>query len=161
MRFFVAFFSFLLIVSTPVFAVTEPATVENDLIRVSAEKLEADEINRSITFYGKVRVRQAGMDIYADKITLYYQTDKSEEVDRVEIDGRLRIVQDDRVATADHGLFLNRQGQVLLTGNAEVHQAGSSVSGDEIIYFINEARSIVKSQPDSRVNAVFRPGEKQ
>ena len=133
---------------------------ENDLIKVSAERLEADDASRSVVFTGKVQARQAGMVVYADKMTLYYSADEAKEVDRVEIDGKLRIVQDDRIATADRGIFLNRQGQVLLSGHAEVHQAGNSVVGDEIIYYLNESRSVVKSQPDSRVNAVFHPGRK-
>ena len=151
----------LLVFSLPVFAANDIQPVaENDLIKVSAERLEADEASRSVVFTGKVKARQAGMVVYADKMTLYYSDDESTEVDRVEIDGKLRIVQDDRIATADRGVFLNRQGRVLLSGHAEVHQAGNSVVGDEIIYYLNESRSVVKSQPDTRVNAIFHPGGK-
>ena len=151
----------LLLFSLPVFAANDsPLVAENDLIKVSAERLEADDASRSVVFTGKVKARQAGMVVYADKMTLYYSDDESKEVDRVEIDGKLRIVQDDRIATADHGIFMNRQGRVLLSGHAEVHQAGNSVVGDEIVYYLNESRSVVKSQPDSRVNAVFHPGGK-
>ncbi len=130
-------------------------------IRVSSDRLEADEKSRSVTFYGNVQTRKANMVIYADKMTLHYSAGETEEVDRVEIDGRLRIVQDDRIATADHGLFQNREGRILLSGNAEVHQGGNSIVGDEIEYYLDEARSVVKSQPDSRVNAVFSPGSKK
>ncbi len=152
---------FLLFFSLPVLAANDSQPVaENDLIKVSAERLEADDASRSVVFTGKVKARQAGMVVYADKMTLYYSADEAKEVDRVEIDGKLRIVQDDRIATADRGIFLNRQGRVLLSGHAEVHQAGNSVVGDEIIYYLNESRSVVKSQPDSRVNAVFNPGGK-
>lgn len=43
-----------------------------------------------------------------------------------------------------------------MTGQAEVHQAGNVVKGDEIVYFIDEERSVVNSDTDSRVNAVIK-----
>ena len=55
-------------------------------------------------------------------LALLFSEDDREKIDRVEIDGRLRIVQEDRIATADHGVFYNNEGRILLSGNAEVHQ---------------------------------------
>ena len=135
---------------------------ENDSqIKISSDRLEAEEKKQTVTFYGSVQARKADMVIYADKMTLFYSSGEGEKIDRIEIDGRMRIVQDDRVATADQGVFRNREGRILLSGNAEVHQGGNSIVGDEIIYYLNESRSEVKSQPNSRVNAVFSPGGKK
>jgi len=127
-------------------------------VRVSAQRLEADEKAQTVVFSGQVQARKANMTIYADKMTLLFSEDDREKIDRVEIDGRLRIVQEDRIATADHGVFYNNEGRILLSGNAEVHQGSNRIVGDEIEYFLDEARSVVKSQPDSRVNAVFTTG---
>ncbi|PLX79047.1 MAG: lipopolysaccharide transport periplasmic protein LptA [Desulfuromonas sp.] len=126
-------------------------------LRVSSSRLEADEATRTVAFYGDVRAHKDEMVIYADQMTLFYSDGESKEIDRVEIDGRLRIVQGERVATADRGIFYHQDGRVLLSGNAEVHQGGNQVAGDEIVYYLNESRSVVTSEPDSRVNAVFSP----
>ncbi len=136
-------------------------TAEDGQIKISSERLEAEEKNQTVTFFGNVQVRKADMVIYADKMTLFYSSGDEEKIDRIEIDGSMRIVQDDRVATADHGVFRNQEGHILLNGNAAVHQGGNSIVGDEIVYYLNEARSEVKSQPDSRVKAVFSPGGKK
>ncbi len=142
-----------------------PCAAESDVaeeqIRISSERLEAEEKSQTVTFFGNVQARKSDMVIYADKMILFYHAGEKEEVDRIEIDGQLRIVQADRIATADRGVFRNREGRILLTGNAEVHQGANSIVGDEIVYYLNEARSEVKSQPDSRVNAVFSPGGKE
>jgi len=127
-------------------------------IRITAERLEADENKHTVIFSGGVQARRADMVIYADKMTLHYEAGEDQKVDRVEIDGRLRIVQEDRIATADRGVFHSNEGRIILSGNAEVHQDGNSILGDEIEYYLDEARSVVKSQPDSRVNAVFSTG---
>jgi len=153
--------SVLFLVLSVVVAIPDQTALEDDLVMVSADRLEADEVQRTVVFYGQVKARQSGMVMYADKMTLHYVPDQTKKVDRLEVEGNLRIVQDDRVATADRGVFLNREGRVLLSGHAEVHQAGNRIVGDEIIYFLNESRSVVTSQPDSRVNAVFRSGSKQ
>jgi len=131
-----------------------------DLIRVSADRMEADEKNRTVMFYGQVVAQQSGMAIYSEKMTLAYRPGEAREIEKIEIDGGLRIVQGDRVATADHGIYKFTDGLIVLYGSAEVHQSGNSIVGDEIIYYLNEARSVVKSRPDSRVNAVFSPGGK-
>ncbi len=131
---------------------------DEGMIRVTSERLEADERSRSVTFYGKVQTRKDNMVIYADKMILYYNDGEGDNVERIEIDGRLRILQGDRMATADHGVYRSSEGRILLSGNAEVRQGGNSIVGDEIEYYLDASRSVVKSQPDSRVNAVFTPG---
>lgn len=150
-------FLFLLMIPLAAYG-AEKSESTDDAIRVTSDRLEADETARTVVFTGNVKARQSDMVIYADKMTLYSSENDNEQVDRIEIDGELRIVQAGTIATADHGVFMSRDGHVLLSGNAEVHQGGNRITGDEIIYYINESRSIVKSQPDSRVNAVFRPG---
>lgn len=152
-------FSLLLLplVSLPVSAGADAAPHLREPIQVSADRLEADLLNNQVVFSGRVTARQGDVAIHARTMTVVYVTGAKGDVERAEFDGDVRIVQNDRVATADRGVFLNREGQVTLSGHAEVHESGSSVAGDEIVYYLNEARSVISSQTDSRVNAVFRP----
>ena len=70
MKIFLTVLCFLLFFSLPVLAANDSQPVaESDLIKVSAERLEADDANRSVVFTGKVKARQAGMVVYADKMT--------------------------------------------------------------------------------------------
>jgi len=142
---------------TPVSAL-ESEPVDESLIKVSAERMEANGLSHTVIFSGKVIARQSGMVMHSEKMTLFYHADRPAEIDRIEIEGGLRIVQGDRIASADRGVFRNQEGQVFLYGNAEVHQDGNRIAGDEVVYYLNESRSVIKSQPDSRVNAVFNPG---
>ena len=159
MKIYFAILSLLVSILLPVFVLAaDPVNPVDEQVRVSAQRLEADEKEQTVVFSGKVQARKANMTIYADKMTLLFNKDNREEIDRVEIDGRLRIVQEDRIATADHGVFYNSEGRILLSGNAEVHQGNNRIVGDEIEYYLDESRSVVKSQPDSRVNAIFSTG---
>ncbi len=129
-------------------------------IRVVADRMEAETANNKVIFSGNVRASQNDVVIYAHKMTIFYlrgEKGKANDIERVEIEGDVRIIQTERMATAEKGLFLNRERQIILSGQAEVHQADNVVKGDEIIYFLDEERSVVKGTAESRVKAVIKP----
>lgn len=129
-------------------------------VRVVSDRMVAETLSNKVVFSGNVKATQNDVVIYAQKLTLFYvrgEKGTTKGIDRAEIEGNVRIIQQDRMATADKGLFLNRERRIVLSGQAEVHQGGNVVKGDEIIYLLEENRSIVKSAPDSRVKAVIRP----
>lgn len=131
-------------------------------VRVTADHMEAETLDHKVVFSGNVRASQNDVVIYAQSLTLYYiqgESDRENGIERAEIEGDVRIVQQERMATAERGLFLNQERKIVLSGQAEVHQGGNVVKGDEIIYLLDEDRSIVKSSPDTRVNAVIKPKE--
>ncbi|MBE0500243.1 MAG: lipopolysaccharide transport periplasmic protein LptA [Desulfuromonadales bacterium] len=131
-----------------------------DEIRVVADRMEAEAVGNKATFSGDVKASQKDIVIYAQSLTLFYSRgddQKEQGIDRVELEGEVRILQKDRIATADKGLYLNLERKIILSGHAQVHQAGNIVKGDEIVYFIDEERSIVSSDPDSRVNVLIKP----
>lgn len=129
-------------------------------ISISADRLEADDLTRQVKFLGNVAARQGDVVIYAAALTLFYR-EGSQEVDRIEADREVRIVQGDRVATGDKGVFYRADGRVVLTGNAQVHQGADFVEGDVITVLLGEEKSIVQGREGSRVNAVFHPKEEQ
>jgi lipopolysaccharide export system protein LptA len=129
-------------------------------INVTADRLEADDAARKVKFVGNVTARQGEVVIYAAALTVF-QGEGRQEVDRIEADGDVRIVQGDRVATGDKGIFYRAEGRVVLTGNARVHQGENFVEGDVITVLLGEEKSIVQGREGSRVNAVFFPKEEQ
>ncbi len=129
-------------------------------INISADRLEADDVSRQVKFVGNVAARQGEVVIYAASLTLFY-LEGSQEVDRIEADRDVRIVQGDRVATGDKGVFYRADGRVVLTGNARVHQGADFVEGEIITVLLGEEKSIVQGRDGSRVNAVFHPKEEQ
>ncbi len=96
----------------------------------------------------------------AEEFDIYYQPD-SREMEKIIARTGVRIVQGERVATAELAVYYNQQGKVILTGSLKDHQGQDLVAGDEITVFLNEERSVVTGKEGGRVNAVFHPqGEK-
>lgn len=129
-------------------------------VRIVADRMEAETLNNKVIFIGNVKASQNDVVIYAQKMTIFYlrgEEGKTNGIERAEIEGDVRIVQTERMATAEKGLFLNQERQIILSGNAEVHQDDNVIKGDEIIYFLDEERSVVKGTSGSRVKAVLKP----
>lgn len=126
-------------------------------IEIASDRLEGDDRAGFAKFIGNVIAKQGNATIYAEEVTIHYQTGDRREVEKVVAVGGVRIVQGERIATGEHAVFLNREGKVVLTGSPKVHQGQDSVRGDEITVFLNEERSVVTSKTGGRVNAVFHP----
>jgi lipopolysaccharide export system protein LptA len=124
-------------------------------IHVRSDRLEAEQQMNRVTFSGNVVAEQGDVTIYADELTLNYRSD-SREIEQLEALGDVRIVQGDRVATSEKAVYQSSEGRIVLTGSPKVHQGQSFIEGDEIVFLLDEEKSLVKSK-EGRVNAVFQP----
>jgi len=129
-------------------------------IEVTALQLAADQGQGQATFSGEVVAKQGDITLYCDKLTVFSLPEVN-QVDRLEAFGHVRVVQLDRIATADRAVYRQLQGTLALFGNAEVHQGQNRVAGEEIIVYLQENRSVVKSGAGGRVKAVLFPHQQE
>jgi len=134
------------------------ATANQAPIQVTSERMEGLSAPRRVLFSGNVVATQDDVVIYADQMTVFF-AEGTQDVSRILAQGRVRIVQGDRVATGEQGVFHRDQEMVVLTGNPRVHQGKDSVEGDEITVYLREERSLVKSREGAPVRAIFHPRE--
>lgn len=126
-------------------------------IEVTSERMEALSAPRRVLFSGTVVASQGDIVMYADRMTIYFR-ENDNDVARIHAEGRVRIVQGERVATGDTGIFHRDEQMVVLSGNPRIIQGRDSVEGDEIIVYLQEERSIVKSREGAPARAIFHPG---
>lgn len=129
-------------------------------VEVTAQHLEARKQERQAIFTGDVVAKQGDLTLYCDTLTVF-SLPEGEQIDRMEAAGHVRVVQLDRIATADLAIYRQQAGTLQLIGNANVHQGQNQVSGDEIIVYLQEDRSVVKSKETGRVRAVLFPEQKK
>lgn len=130
-----------------------------EAIEISSRRLEADQATGKVRFIGDVVAVQGDTTIRAEELILY-QTGKEQRVDRIEAYRSVRIEQGERIATGQKAVFDKAGGQVVLTGSPRVSQGQDFVEGDEIVFFLDSERSIVRSKGSERVKAVFHPRER-
>lgn len=112
-------------------------------INITSDSMEAETKANKVTFKGNVVARQKDMTITSSELTATY-TDDGKELREVLATGNVRITQQDKIAVADSALFLNTERKIVLTGNPKVWQGKDLVSGEKIIYYLDEDRTIVE-----------------
>lgn len=154
-RLFVTLLFMLFLPALRLYALESTAPVP---IEITSETMEADQSSGRVHFKGSVVAYQKPRTVYADSLILIFGGTKEERViERLDASGQVRVVEGERVATAERMTYLRAEEQMILSGTAEVQQGESRISGDEIILYLRENRSLVKSGKEGRVRAVFLP----
>jgi len=162
-----AFVAFLLIVmvfcAAPSLAASPsdtPLTGSKEPIEITSDRLDADDNARIMMFIGNAVAKQGDATIYADRLTVRYAA-QGGDVDRVVAEGNVRIVQGERVAISRRADFFRDQERILLTGEPQVTEKGSTLKGHQITLFMKERRAVVQASENGRVNAVFQPRKEE
>ena len=142
-------------------AASEPRKGTSNLpITIKSNELAADNKGKIAVFTGKVVAKQGDVTIFCDRMTVYYGATQG-DVDKIEADGNVRIVQENRTGMAAHAVYDSREGRITLTGGTpKVMQGTDTVTGKVITYYLDDERSSVTGGSDSRVEATIHPKQK-
>lgn len=127
-------------------------------INIVSDRLEADDMARKVKFLGHVIVRRGDVTLYAHQVLVTYLQGKG-DVEEIVASGEVRILQGERIATAERATLYQKEGKIVLSGAARLLQGKDSIEGEEISVFVNEERSIINAPQGGRVKATFHPGE--
>lgn len=133
-----------------------PFSRSEEPIKIKSDSLLTDNGKKMATFTGNVIARQGDMTIYADRLVVSY-SEESGDVSSAEVFGNVRIIQGERRAQADHGIYDAINARIVLDGNPKVFQKSDTISGHVITYYLDQDKSEVTSGVNSRVEAVIRP----
>jgi len=126
-------------------------------IDITSDRVETYSKENLIIFKGNVTARQKDIVIYADSLeALIIEGGKG--IERVIAGGSVKIQQGLRVASCQKAVFYNIDQKVILTGDPKVWEGDNMVSGDEIIFDIEQNRIEVKGGPGGRGKAKIYPG---
>ncbi len=127
------------------------AQPDNDLIKgpivITSATLSADSVANTAVFEGSVVAKTDKVTLQADRMTVYYTKDGS--IQRIDVDGNVKLIKNDGgVLTSDKAVYTTIDEKVTFTGSPMAQSTGSIITGSEIVYLIEEDRSVVK---DSKV----------
>jgi len=125
-------------------------------ITIKSSQLSADNKGKTAIFTGKVVAKQGDITIFSDKLTINYG-DKKGDVEKVEAEGNVRIIQENRIGLASHAVYESRLGRITLTGKPRVMQGADTTSGKTITYLIDDERSIVTGDIGEPVVTTIHP----
>ncbi|OGP67876.1 MAG: lipopolysaccharide transport periplasmic protein LptA [Deltaproteobacteria bacterium RBG_13_47_9] len=125
---------------------------------ISSDRVEAHSRENLIVFKGNVVARQKDIVIYADSIEAVILKD-GKGIERVIADGNVKIQQGLRAANCQRAVFYNLDQKVVLTGNPKVLEGKNIISGNEIVFDIQQNRIQVKGGMTERGKAKIDPEE--
>ena len=144
-------FSFLLFFNGPASLCAEDAP-----IHIEADRMTSTEKTSSVVFTGEVDAKQGDVRIRSDEMTVYYtkaekkakeskkeEKKASQQVEKLICVGNVEVTRGEWLGTSKKMIYLSKERQVILTGNAKAWQDQNMVSGDKIIYYLDEGRSEV------------------
>jgi lipopolysaccharide export system protein LptA len=153
----VLFFSGSLVLATPAAKGLAQKDRSNLPITIKSTQLSADNKGKTAIFTGKVVAKQGDITIFADKLTINYG-DKKGDVEKIEADGNVRIIQENRIGLASHAVYESKVGRIILTGKPRVMQGADTTSGKTITYLIDDEQSIVTGDVVTTIHPPDRKG---
>jgi lipopolysaccharide export system protein LptA len=127
-----------------------------DPISVSADVMEFDYRGHVLTYKGSVVVTQGDMKLESNSLTVALDEQPDNRIKEVVADGQVRLSKGARWATGGHAVFDQTRNIVVLSDNADVHDGPNRVSGERVVVYLNEERSVVEGG-NHRVTAELFP----
>ncbi len=150
------FFSFCLLFCLGIaawFLSTSPARAAEAPIQIEADHMSSTEKTNTVLFSGNVDAKQKDVRIRSNEMTVYYSPPgksagkkgkkTSQQVEKLICTGNVEISRSEWLGTSNKMIYLAKERQVILLDNAKAYQGQNMVSGEKIIYYLDEGRSEV------------------
>lgn len=131
-------------------------------LTITSEELEYNRQNNTAIFSGQVHAFQDSLDIYGDKMLVELKNDgsntseESSKIKYIKITGNVRIITDSEQITAEQAEYKPKQNSIVLKRNVELRQNNNVVTGDELIYDLeNKSARIISKGEKQRIKAKF------
>lgn len=137
---------------------------QKEPIAVTADTLDFDYRSRVLTYTGRVVVTQADLKLQSDTLRVELGERDRQEADSADAQlkaviasGNVRLEKGSRWATAGRGVFDQLKRTVTLTDHAVLHDGDNQVSGDRLVVYLDEQRTVVDGGDGGRVKAILYP----
>ena len=104
--------------------------VKKEPIIVTSKMLTIDNENNTAVFEHSVVAEAPEMTLYADKMYIFYNQD-TRTITRIDASGGVKVIEKDRVITADKATYYARDERVIFKGGLKVVERKSVISGEK------------------------------
>lgn len=140
-------------------------------LHIASDRMEVRQQDKTIVFQGHVVVRQDDLTITGNQLKVTaaqvgksVKADQSaivDKIDRIEVEGDVKITQREKQATANKAVYYHQEQKIVLMGNPVVSQGQDKVQGRLITLYIAEGKSVVEGGEESPVQALLHPSRKE
>lgn len=128
-------------------ALAEQKKSSGEPVTITSKTLTADNKARTAVFEGDVKAVKGNMTLYADKMTVYYQDERSgSSIEKIESEGNIKLIRGDRVITSSFAQYFSGSDEkVIFTGEPRAIDGGTIITGTRMTYFFKADRYVVEN----------------
>ncbi len=131
-----------------------------DPVDITADKLDFDQKKRVAVFTGNVIARQAEASLEADTLKVVF-AESDQALQEIIATGKEVVIKfQGKKGRCRKMHYYAGARKIILTGNPSIDDGKNVISGEEITFFIDEERSVVKSGQQKRVKTTIFPGRR-
>jgi len=139
--------------------------VSDKPIKITSDRLEADNNAKKIYFRGSVHAVQDDIDITCNVMSVTYGERKQgsgggEDIEHIVAEGNVVITQLNRKITGDKAEFFQATRTIVITGNPVAREGQNTIRGGKITFYVDENKSVIEGAQSKQVEAVIYPGDK-
>ncbi len=132
-----------------------------DPVDITADKLDFNQKKRVAVFSGNVVARQAKTTLEADTLRVVFTSGAEQDLKEIVATGKKVTVKlQDKKAVCRKMHYYAVARKIVLTGNPSLDDGKNVISGEEITFFLDDERSVVKSGQNQRVKTTIFPGQR-
>lgn len=128
-------------------ALAEQKKASKEPITITSKTLTADNRAKTAVFEGDVKAVKGNMTLYADKMTVYYQGERSgSSIEKIESEGNIKLIKGDIVITSSFAQYFTAvEEKVVFTGEPRATDGESIITGSKMTYFFNSDRYFIEN----------------
>jgi len=131
-------------------------TADRGPVTITSESLEFEYRSGVLTYRGQVEVQQGDVVLRSDLLRLTLDLEDPGHPREVVAEGNVRISKGERVATGGRAVFDQAAQTITLSDAAVLRDGPNEVSGERVVVYLEEERSVVEGG-DTRVRAKLFP----
>lgn len=157
----------LLVLTVPCYAAGGATKFDNKApVELAADSLEVLQKDALALFKGNVVVKQAGIEIRANEMKVYYGGSASgassasgQKIQKIEVAGGVFIRRAGETAQGDLGVYDVSSGVIVLTGNVTLTKQNNIIKGASLSIDLQKGQSKIVNDAASggRVRGLFVP----
>lgn len=154
---------------SPAFAATEletktPVNVSKE-VDISSDELEANLRKDIVVFVGNVVVKQKGLTLNSDRVTVFYQTKKGEKsaINRIDASGSVKLTTKSETIRATWGIYDFIEKIITLGGKVVLKRHDGELTGKRLVYNLDTGLITIdgENRKKGRVKGQFKLPEKK
>lgn len=113
----------------------------------AADRIEVQDRADRVVVSGNVQVRQAGLTMTAQRLTVAYRRAGSVSIDRMDASGNVTVVRGNERARGDVAIYDLDKQLITLIGRVELSQGANRLTGGRLLIDLANGRSAIDGRP--------------